>query len=106
MDSDNDGFITREEFTRLEPGMTDIFVDRVFGEHVTSFVKHAASAAANESPPKLSLKRRSSVLLMRQKIANMSKSKRGCMSYDDYLTFMVRRCELLPSQLAPLTFSL
>ena len=85
LDQDNDMFITRKEFMRLEPGMTDIFVDRIFSEHVSSFDNYSS----NQSAPKLSLKRRSSVLLMRKTIANMRKSKRGCMSYDDYLTFMV-----------------
>ena len=82
LDQDNDGFITKDEFRKLEPGMTDIFAERIFDEHVNSF-----NTTSTQSPPKLSLKRRSSVMLMRQKIATMKTSKRGCMSYADYLTF-------------------
>ncbi|UPR03075.1 putative regulatory subunit B'' of serine/threonine-protein phosphatase 2A [Chloropicon primus] len=87
LDQDNDGFITKEEFRKLEPGMTDIFVERIFGEHVTSFDPNAVDG--NQTPPKLSLKRRSSVLMMRKRMETSRKSKRGCMSYNDYLTFMV-----------------
>ena len=89
LDQDNDRFITMDEFRRVEPGMTDIFVERVFSEHVTSFDAQSALLQKKGSPPKLALKRRSSVLMMRKKMETMGKSKRGCMSYEDYLTFMV-----------------
>ena len=85
LDQDKDGFITKEEFRKLEPGMTDIFVDRIFGEHVNAF--NCTSTTSGKSPPKPSLKRRSSVMLMRQEIAKQKISKRGCMSFSDYLTF-------------------
>ena len=89
LDKDNDGFITREEFHKMEPGMTEIFVERIFSEHVTSFDPNASAARQGQGAPKLSLKRRSSVLMMRNRMESMSKSKRGLMSYEDYLTFMV-----------------
>ena len=92
LDADCDGFITREEFARFEPGMTSIFIDRIFDEHLSHGLAPRASGAGAGvgagGVPSPSLKRRSSLVLMRQQRA-APRTCKGRMSLDDFLTFAI-----------------